>query len=190
MVFGDRKSLHKRLQGAVFRFLIYGSVLVAGEVSFYTIVKVGRQLPFWLAWAFQFQWAVDARLELGHVWDAPVRTLYGQASMWMFFVYGCIALFGVEPAYHHVKSLPWVVRGVLYTIVILSMECAAGWILRALTGYDIWYYEDGVLTILRYTSLAIAPAWFAVGLISESFIRLVDKLTRIEVELTANQSRS
>ncbi|MBN1960149.1 MAG: hypothetical protein JW841_04325 [Deltaproteobacteria bacterium] len=177
------KSWAQRFRRATFRFFIYGSMLVAGEVSFYSMVKIGRELPSFIAWLFQFQWAVDDRLHLEQIWYAPIGTFYGQASLWMFFVYGSIALFGLEPAYHRVNKWPWYVRGSLYMLIILTMECSTGWILKAITGYDIWYYQDGVLNILRYTSLAIAPMWFALGLISENFIHLVDKLTRTTREL-------
>ena len=179
----DLALARKKLLRALFRFVVYGSLLVAGEVAFYTIVKVGRRLPAAASWLFQFQWLVDSRLSLASVWSAPVRVLYGQASLWMFFVYGSIALFGLEPAYRRLKRWPLLARGTVYMVIILSMECATGWILRALTGFDIWYYEDGALTLLRYTSLAIAPMWFVLGLVSENFIHIIDKLTRVKLAL-------
>jgi len=176
----------RRARRATYRFLIYGSLLVAGEVAFYTIVKVGRRLPEWANWLFGFHWLVDARLGLGHVWDVPVRTLYGQASLWMFFVYGGITLFGIEPAYARIRHWPVVARGLVYMLIILTLECATGWALVALTGYEIWFYEDGALTVLRYTSLAIAPMWFIVGLVAENFIHIIDKLTRTKLALGAS----
>lgn len=177
----------KRFRRAVFRFMVYGSLLVAGEVAFHTVVKVGRRLPAFASWLFQFQWRVDPRLDLGAVWDAPVRVLYGQASLWMFLVYGSIALFGLETAYHRIKGWPVLARGAVYMVVILAMECATGWLLRAVTGYDIWYYEDGALTVWKYTSLAIAPMWFLLGLVSENFLHIIDKLTRVKLELGARE---
>lgn len=174
----------RRLRRAAFRFFVYGSILVAGEVAFYTIVKVGLLLPSWISWLFAFHWRVDPALALDHVWDVPVRSLYGQASLWMFFVYASICLFGLEPAYRRIKRWPMVARGLVYMLVILAMECASGWVLVALTNLEIWYYADGPLTVLRYTSLAIAPMWFVVGLLSENFMHIVDKLTRVKLELT------
>ena len=185
----DRALPPRALRRALFRFVVYGSLLVAGEVAFYTVVKVGRRLPAAASWLFRFQWLVDSRLGLGSVWQAPVRVLYGQASLWMFFVYGSIALFGLEPAYRRIRRWPWLARGATYMAIILAMECAAGWLLRAVTGYDIWYYEDGALTLLRYTSLAIAPMWFALGLLSENFIHIIDKLTRVKLEAAARAGR-
>src|SRR5512133_181652 len=96
---------------AAFRFFVYGSLLVAGEVAFYTVVKIGRLMPAPFDALFQFVWLVDPRLELGRVWPVPLISLYGQASLWMFFVYGSIALFGLETAYHRLRRWPWVLRG-------------------------------------------------------------------------------
>lgn len=174
----------QRARRAAFRFFVYGALLVAGEVAFYTLVKIGRLLPAPADALFQFLWRVDDRLDLGRVWAVPIRTLYGQASLWMFLVYGAIALFGLEAAYRHVKGWNVVARGTVYMLVILSMECATGWVLRALTGYEIWYYADR-WAVLRYTSLAIGPMWFLLGLLSENFLHIIDKLTRVKLELEA-----
>ena len=167
---------------AAFRFFVYGSLLVAGEVAFYTVVKTGRLLPSPLCDLFHFVWLVDPSLELGRVWEVPIKSLYGQASLWMFFVYGAIALFGLEWAYHRVRGWPWFLRGLLYAVVILAMECATGWVLLGVTGLKIWYYADR-FAILTFTSLAIAPLWFVLGLMAENFHHIIDKLTRVKAEL-------
>jgi hypothetical protein len=167
---------------AAFRFFVYGSLLVAGEVAFYTLVKLGRLMPAPIDGLFQFIWLVDPALELGRVWTVPIKSLYGQASLWMFFVYGAIALFGLETAYHRVRRWPWLLRGLLYAVVILAMECATGWVLLWGTGLKIWYYADR-WSIFTFTSLAIAPLWFALGLLAENFHHIIDKLTRVKGEL-------
>ncbi len=164
----------KALSRALFRFMIYGSLLVFGEVAFYSIVKIGREIPI-IEWLFGFNWAVDERLKLDVIWHTPIKVFYGQASLWMFFVYASIALFGLEPAYKRIRHLNIFIRGTVYMLIILTMECVTGWILYWLVGYEIWYYTGGG-TILRYTSLTIAPMWFIVGLMSENFIHLVAKL--------------
>ena len=166
----------KKIRRAFFRFFVYGSLFIAGEVAFYTITKIGRAMPEFISWLFQYQWLVDARLDLFNIWKTPIIVLYGQASLWMFFVYGSIGLFGIEPVFKKIKNWNIVFRGLIYMLVILFMECLWGWILKWLTGYEIWYYE-GTLEILRYTSLAIAPMWFIVGLLSENFINIIEKLT-------------
>jgi hypothetical protein len=175
-----KKIFNKKFQQAVFRFIVYGSILVFGEIVFYNITKIGRTLPFWANWLFRYQWLVDPRLELNHIWDVPMKVLYGQASLWMFIVYGTIALFGVENAYKKLLKWNWFVRGCIYMVIILVMECAWGWILLWITGYDIWYYE-GILAVFKYTSLAIAPMWFIVGLLSENIIKFVYKLDEVDV---------
>ena len=176
-----RKDPASRIRQGLFRFVVYGSMLVFGEVVFYTVTKVGRAMPEWASWLFQYRWLVDTRLDLGHIWEAPISVLYGQASLWMFLVYGSIVLFGIEPLYKKIKKWVWPLRGALYMLLILSMECLWGWILRSVTGYDIWYYE-GTLAILRYTSLEIAPTWFVAGLLSEGLVKIVSRTDEVPVE--------
>jgi len=177
-----KKVIPKRVRRALFRYFIYGSTMIAGEVSFYSLTKIGRTLPDWISWFFAYGWRVDPALQINHIWEIPIKTLYGQASLWMFFVYASICLFGLEPTFRRIRNWHWFYRGSIYMIIILAMECALGWVLLYLTGYKIWYYTDP-LNIFQFTSLAIAPMWFVVGLLSENVIRLVDALTRAKIEL-------
>src|SRR5512146_690921 len=101
------RDLPQRMRRGAFRFVVYGSAMVVAEVAFYTVTRVGRALPDWASWLFRYRWLVDERLGLDRVWEAPAAVLYGQASLWMFLVYGSIGLFGVEPAYRKTKNLPW-----------------------------------------------------------------------------------
>lgn len=158
-----------------------------GELFFYNITRIGREIPL-IKWFFAFEWLVDVgTVNLNDMWQAPIISLYGQASLWMFFVYGCIVLFGVERVYKKMKHWPLLVRGLTYMVVILALECATGWALYCFTGlfYDpglkIWYYA-GPLNIARYTSLAIAPIWFIAGLMSENFFHIIDKLTKLKLD--------
>ena len=75
-----------------------------------------------------------------------------------------------------------ILRGLAYMLIILFIECLSGWILKWMTGYDIWYYADHY-HIFRYTSWAIAPMWFIVGLLSENFMNLVMKYSEVKVKL-------
>jgi len=177
------KRAPKRARQGLFRFSLYGALLVAGEVAFYTITKVGRSIPYVRA-LFQYRWEVDSRLELYRIWDAPIHTFFGQASLYMFLVYGSICLFGLEPAHRALrrKDVPILLRGIVYMFVILAMECALGWVLRFATGYDIWIYR-GPGTIFTYTSWAIAPMWFICGLIAETVARVFDSLAAAKLSL-------
>nr|AEI30286.1 hypothetical protein LDC_03690 [uncultured microorganism] len=180
----DKKSFSaKAIRRAAFRFGVYGAFMIFGEVAFYSIVKLGRSAPFDIIRSlFTFEWLVDPRLNLASVWDTPIKALYGQASLWMFFVYASIGLFGIEPLYSRLKNKNWIIRGFFYMSIILFMECLTGWILKFATGYDIWYYNDR-FNIFKYTSAAIAPMWFIVGLISENFARLVQKYSETKIKL-------
>lgn len=175
------KSWSKRLRQGLFRFCIYGALLVAGEVAFYTITKIGRSIEP-ISFLFTYQWLVDPSLELHHIWDVPIHTFFGQASLYMFFVYGAICVLGLEPAYRWMrrKDVPVLLRGVVYMFIILSMECSLGWVLKALTGLSIWYYDEWG-TIFVYTSWAIAPMWFLCGLISENVINLIDSFDELKM---------
>ncbi len=169
----NKTTFMKKINYSAFRLIVYGSLLIFGEILFYNITRIGRLAPEWISWFFQYEWLVDRSFNLGNIWNVPVISLYGQASLWMFLVYGTIGLFGVEKAYRKIGQWHWFFRGTIYMTIILVMECLWGWVLLGITGYDIWYY-GGILSIGRYTSLAIAPMWFVVGILSENFIKAVD----------------
>jgi len=172
----------KRVKRGAFRFMLYGGVICFAEVAYYTVSKLGMLLPDWLSWFFDTGWRVDPELGLNQIWKVPIITLYGQVSLWMFFVSGFIFLFILEPAHRRLQGLHWFFRGSLYSASIILMECLLGWLLYWLTGYQIWYYE-GRLSILTYSSLAVAPLWFVAGLLSENISRLVFAFTSAKVQL-------
>ena len=155
-------SVKEKIKKSLLLFTIYGILLTTGEIAFYNLTRVGRLLPDSLNWLFAYQWRVDPSLQLDRVWNAPVASLYGQASLWMFFVYAIIIFFGLAPASRLLKNQFIVLRAAVYMFLILSMECALGWLLYWGTGLHIWYYT-GPYAILRYTTLAIAPLWFLLG---------------------------
>jgi hypothetical protein len=148
----------------LFRLCINGSLLIAGEVAFYSIIKIGRKIPL-LKYLFQFQWLVDPALNLGQIWNIPVLTFYGQASLYMFFIYGLICVAGLEPAFRWMKrkDFPLLLRGLVYMCVIMVMECLLGWILFGITKYKIWYYT-GWGSFPVFTSFATAPVWLSAAL--------------------------
>ena len=185
---GGEPFSFKTIRRAVFRFCVYGAILVFSEVAFYNITKIGRKIPI-VNELFHYQWCVDSKLHLSAIWDTPVSVLYGQASLWMFFVYASICLFGIEPVYKKIRHRNIFLRGFTYMCIVLVMECLTGWILYGITGYKIWYYS-GTLAIFTFTSLAIAPMWFIVGLMSENFIHLVAKLNLTKDQLAMHEERA
>ncbi len=179
--YDDYKPAGKRFRQAFFRFCVYGSLLIAAEVAFYTVTKIARSIPF-AELLFHFTREVDPALGLNHVWSVPIKTLFGQSSLYMFFVYGAICVFGLEPACRWMKrkDVPALLRGVAYAFLIMAAECALGFILKLATGYDIWFYaSDGA--IFRYTSLAIAPFWYVCGILSENLMNLIDSLDEMKL---------
>lgn len=152
-----------------FRFLIYGMLGVFSEVCLYSIVKLGRTLPL-ISWIFNFQWRVDDKLNLNNIWQTPIKTLFGQCSLWMFFVYGLCGFFIIEKLYRKLYNTSWIYRGMLYACSILLAELITGFMLLYITGYKIWYYNDS-LNILHMTSLYTLPMWFITGMLVETVYR-------------------
>lgn len=154
--------------------LFYGLFLLAGEVCFYPIVRLGKMAPAPLRWLFAFEWTTDPRLGLGHMNEAPFWALFGQASLWMIPVYGSTAAV-VHAAYLALRSrTSRLVRFFVYAAGIGALEYAWGWLLYWLTGYAIWLYVDG-WAIGRFTSLAILPLWGITGVLLEPLIVSVER---------------
>lgn len=184
----DKKDTSlKRFLLGLFRFLLYGMVGVFAEVCLYTIVKVGRQLPL-ISWAFKFQWKVDKSLNLSAIWNVPVKTFFGQCSLWMFLVYGFCAFFVIEKIYRETFHKSWILRGILYAFSILFFEFISGFVAYWITGYKIWYYDDA-LNVLHMTSLYTLPMWFVTGMLVETLYReLMSKKVKASIESEINKS--
>lgn len=182
-MFAKKKNSLECFLNIVFRFCVYGGLLIAGEVSFYSITKIGKKIPIIKNIFFSYNWCVDERLNLGQIWNAPIISFYGQASLYMFFVYGIICILGLEPAYKFMKkrNFPVVIRVLFYTIIILGIECFLGWIIFFITGYKVWFYDDwGSFPV--FTSFAIAPIWFVCGFIFERIMRICNSYKIIRIE--------
>ena len=154
----------------VFRFFAYSVLFIAGEVSFYTVVRLGRMVPGF-SWFFQFGWHVDPRLPLDGVWSAPAFLLFGQCSLWMAPAYGLCLLLLIEPLYARLTTRPPWLRWGIYAVVILLWEGGFGALLHGLLGYRIWAYDDAWAILGANTTLAILPAWVVVGAIAERLSR-------------------
>ena len=162
------------------RFFLYGVCLLVAEVVFHSIVKLGRSAPPFISWAFQFDWRIDPAIGLNSIYQSDVVALYGVTSLWMMPVYGLISVLGVEPTFEWCRRhrLPFYLRGFVYAGVICAFECLLGWALRGLTGLSIWYYADE-FAFATYTSFAIAPIWFIVGLGGEPIIKRVARFQSV-----------
>jgi len=165
-----KRNVRLKLTFAIFRFCLYGMVGLSSEIFFYNLVRVGQHVPL-LEVLFRFQWRVDDRLNLNHIWDTPVVAAYGQCSLWMFLVYAIACFYFVEAIYRRTFRQHAALRAVLYGFAILFFEGFSGVVLEKLTGYRIWYYADSGAILWQMTSLYILPIWVATGLLAEFIYR-------------------
>ena len=165
-----KRNARLKLTFAIFRFCLYVMVGLSSDIFFYNLVRVGQHVPL-LEVLFRFQWRVDERLNLNHIWDTPVVAAYGQCSLWMFLVYAIACFYFVEAIYRRTFRQHTALRAVLYGFAILFFEGFSGVVLEKLTGYRIWYYADSGAILWQMTSLYILPIWMVTGLLAEFIYR-------------------
>jgi len=91
-------------------------------------------------------------------------------SIWMFFIYGMVVL--LEPVYLLIQPLPFILRGVVYSLCILGGEYLTGTVLKrvSLCPWDYSHCRFGVQGVIR---LDYAPVWFTAGLVFERIFILM-----------------
>lgn len=164
----DRRKGLVKLGYFGFRASVYGLLGVALEIVFYNLVRNLKTVPV-VNLLFRFDWQVDEKLELAQIWKVDAISLYGQCSLWMFLVYA-LACLSIEQIYQRAYRLHWALRSVLYGLAIFFVECGTGWVLKAVTGYEIWFYADAG-AFFRMTSWFILPIWCITGLLIEYIYR-------------------
>ncbi len=170
---------------ALFRFGLYGFVGLSSEILFYNLVRLCDGIPG-LQLLFRFKWRVDPRLQLDHIWDTPAVAAFGQCSLWMFLIYALAAFGFIEPLYRQLLRAPVLLRAAVYGTAILLWEGVSGRLLLAVTGYEIWLYEDAGAVMWGMTSLYILPIWMITGLLVELIYRELmdpDLLKALESQL-------
>lgn len=85
--------------------------------------------------------------------------------LWMFPIYGLMIL--LEPVHDHIRNLPALFRGGVYTVLIFGVEYTTGGLIRSLTGKCPWDYGTGPFIIDGLIKLYFIPVWFAGGLLFE-----------------------
>ncbi len=93
--------------------------------------------------------------------------LMGKTSIWMFPIYGLAVL--IEPAYHMVKKLPALLRGLFYSAGIFGMEFLSGSFLKK---HDLcpWDYSHAKSNVNGVIRLDYTPVWMTAGLIFEKIL--------------------
>jgi uncharacterized membrane protein len=131
------------------RFFLYGLGGWCGEVLFTALT---RSLP-----------ARDWRL-------------VGTSYLWMFPIYGSIALL-YEPAHDLIRPLAWPLRAVVWSLGFTTVELASGWLIKRLVGRCPWDYSDRRWAINAYIRWDYFPVWAAIGLALEPVHDLLVRLT-------------
>lgn len=134
----------------VWSFLIFGIVGIFGEVIFTAFKDLVRTRRF---------------------------RLHGCSFIWMIPIYGSI-VYLFPPVHQAIQGYSWLVRGIIYMVIIYGIEYVSGTLLTKLTGDHIWNYRDrfnykGQITLLY------VPIWFAVGLAIEKYFPMVERLSRV-----------
>lgn len=100
-------------------------------------------------------------------------SMHGFTFLVMFPFYGLALL--LEPVHNQLRPFPWWTRGLIYLLLIWSIEYTGGLLLNYLLGACPWVYQDP-LNINGYITLRMAPEWFTAGLCFEKLHDLLDRL--------------
>lgn len=113
-----------------------------------------------LGWGLEVFWTGFESAMAGDI------RMASRTYLWMFPIYG-LALF-LEPIHDAIRRYPWLLRGMVWVVIIFTLEYSTGWLIRAVTGQSPWNYSglsrweiDGLIR------LDMAPLWFITGLIFE-----------------------
>jgi uncharacterized membrane protein len=113
---------------------------------------------------------------LGSLLEGDVR-LSSFTYLWMFPIYG-LAVF-LEPIHDRIRHLSIIIRGGVYSILIISVEFCTGLLLKVLMGASPWDYSENPLSfygVIRWDFLIV---WFFAGLIFEKIHDKLDQIYRI-----------
>jgi uncharacterized membrane protein len=130
-----------------------------------------------LGWCLEVFWTGLGSLLKGDV------TLMAWTSIWMFPIYGLAII--LEPIHDRLRNINIIIRGIVYTLIIFSIEYTTGSLLRLTLGVCPWDYNPSRFSINGLIRLDYAPVWFTAGLLFE---RVHDILTRLQLTAKSNIS--
>jgi uncharacterized membrane protein len=128
-----------------------------------------------LGWCLEVFWTGLGSLLKGDV------TLMAWTSIWMFPIYGLAII--LEPIHDRLRKMNILLRGIVYTLIIFTIEYTTGSLLRLTLGVCPWDYTPSPFSINGIIRLDYAPVWFTAGLLFE---RVHDILTRIQFTAKSN----
>ncbi|HHZ65412.1 TPA: hypothetical protein EYO57_10695 [Candidatus Poribacteria bacterium] len=107
------------------------------------------------------------------IYNEPVWSLTGKTYVWMFPIYTLIPLIA-GPLFQKVGSLHAILRVLIYTTLIFTVEFTSGFLLDQLTGKCPWEYTTG-WHVMGYIRLDFTPAWMFFSFIVEWLYKLIDR---------------
>lgn len=104
--------------------------------------------------------------------------LLGKTYLWMFPIYGSIAIF-YEPVHDLIRGIPWWGRAVIWALGFTAVELVSGWLIARLSGRCPWDYVAAGkrFAINPYIRWDFFPVWAVVGLILEPIHDFLVRLT-------------
>jgi hypothetical protein len=128
---------------------------IALRILFYACLGVTAEVVF-TAFAARFGVVLTADL------DEPAARrgwrLKGHSFVWMIPIYA-VGLLAFEMAHDALRAEPWLVRGLVYVVVLYAIEAAASLLLIRATGDHVWRWI-GRGALGGHVHLAMAPVWF------------------------------
>lgn len=121
-----------------------------------------------LGWVTEILWTGLTSVSRGNY------NLIGHTSVWMFFIYG-FAVVLLEPVHGLIASHGFIVRGIIWTLLIFAVEFSAGMLLKFF-GIEAWHYSCP-LSVCGVIRLDYAPLWFTLGLVFEKIHTLLLSIT-------------
>lgn len=113
------------------------------------------------------------------IYTGLASLLRGDLSMSGFTFLVMLPIYGLfvflEPFHNLLRPIPWLLRGLIYLVLIWTTEYFCGEILASVLGTCPWCYGD-FLNINGYITLRMAPEWFLLGLGFEFLHDFLDKL--------------
>ena len=102
--------------------------------------------------------------------------LVGTTYLWMFPIYGLIAVF-YEPVHDLIRDFPWFVRAVIWSIGFTTVELITGWGIAKITGRCPWDYSNKRFAINAYIRWDYFLVWAVIGLALEPVHDFLVELT-------------
>lgn len=115
----------------------------------------------------------------------PRKYLEGFVSLYMIPIHGLGMLFGFEQLQPLVADWHFILRYLLWAVLISLMEAFTGWLYDLATGFYCWdYYKDSRFKVFKrgYTLWTLVPQWGIAGMVMDVYSKLLVHLSPAVVE--------